>query len=444
MILRGEGIVTETKNRVEGFLKKYGMHSEAVDLQKGVDLFMAEMEKGLSGDSSIAMIPTYIETEKPIEPGRKAVVIDAGGTNLRTALVSFDSGLKPVIEHFKKYPMPGTGGGVSKDEFFETLADYIAELVPLGDKIGFCFSYPTEIFPNKDGKLIKFSKEVECPEVHGEMIGENLLAYLKKKGVREDRDIVILNDTVATLLTGMISFPDRVFSDFVGYIFGTGINSCYVESNRNIHKLSGMDPSHNQIINTECGSFGKPPQGQIDKELDAGTSDPGHYFLEKMVSGGYFGLVVTKTLEKALGEDLFSSRAVSALSGLGRLSTKDVDDYLHNPHNDDNILVRALKDCSVEDQESLFYLINNLLDRASRLAACSLAGTLLKSGKGTSPLEPVCLTVDGTTFYCFYHFKTRVEQHLREILQGDQQRYYEIVRVEDAPLLGAAIAALTN
>jgi hexokinase len=436
--------VIETRNKVEAFLKKYGMLSAGVDLKEGVSLFLDEMERGLSGESSIAMIPTFIETANPVITDKKVVVIDAGGTNLRTGLVSFDKNYKPVIENFKKYPMPGTRGAVSKDEFFSTLAGYIIDLVPQGEKIGFCFSYPTEMYPNKDGRLIKFSKEVDCPEVHGEMIGENLLASLKKMGFTDKRDVVILNDTVATLLTGMISFPQQVFSGFIGYIFGTGINGCYSESNRNILKLRGLEASHTQIINTECGSFGKPPQGLIDKELDAKTSDPGHYRLEKMVSGGYFGLVVTRTLEKALTEDLFSKEAQTLLGDLGRLSTKDVDDYLHNPHNKSNVLVKALKNQELSDREALFYLINDLLDRAAKLASCALAGIVLKSGKGTSPLEPLCLTVDGTTFYCSYEFKTRVEQYLREILQGENQRYYEIVRVEDAPLLGAAIAALTN
>ena len=54
------------------------------------------------------------------------------------------------------------------------------------------------------------------------------------------------------------------------FIFGTGINSCYIESNRNILKAENLNPEHNQIINTECGSFGKPPRGVIDKTLDKG------------------------------------------------------------------------------------------------------------------------------------------------------------------------------
>jgi hexokinase len=433
------------KNKVTAFLKKYGMHYENVDLNDCVKTFMDEMEKGLTPEgSSIAMIPTYIETENPIPVGKKVVVLDAGGTNLRTALVSFDEDYKPVIEHFQKNPMPGTGAAVSKEEFFRILGDYIADLVPKGEKIGFCFSYPTEIYPNRDGRLIKFSKEVQCPEVHGEIIGKNLLTYLKERGVAEEREVVILNDTVATLLTGMVSFPDEVFSDFIGFIFGTGINSCYVESNRNILKLDNLESSHNQIINTECGSFNKPPRGKIDEELDRGTSDPGSYQLEKMTTGGYFGLVVTKTLEKAIEDGLFSETAAGLLKKNGRLSTKDADDYCHNPHDKNNRLVKIMHNQSLEDRETLFHLIDDLLERAARLAAAAMAGTVLKCGKGISPLEPVCLTVDGTTFYCFYHFRFRVEEYLRKILSGENQRYYKIVRVEDAPLLGAAIAALTN
>lgn len=433
------------QEQVSAFLKKYGMHYENVDMNDCVTAFMDEMEKGLTAKgSSIAMIPTYIETGNPIPIGKKVVVLDAGGTNLRTALVSFDENYKPVIENFRKNPMPGTSGAISKDDFFRILGDYIIDLVPKGDKIGFCFSYPTEIYPNKDGRLIKFSKEVLCPEVHGQMIGENLLAYLNKKGFTDDCEVVILNDTVATLLTGMISFPEEVFSDFIGFIYGTGINSCYVESNRKILKLDNMNPDHCQIINTECGSFNRPPRGQIDESLDKGTSDPGSYQLEKMTTGGYFGLLLTKTLEKAIADGLFTDQTGELLKGLGRLSTKEVDDYCHNPHDKSNRLVNILDGQAVHDREALFLLIDSLLERAARLAASAMAGTVLKSAKGLSPLEPVCLTVDGTTFYCFYNFRFRVEEYLREILSGKNQRYYKIVRVEDAPLLGAAIAALTN
>jgi hexokinase len=69
---------------------------------------------------------------------------------------------------------------------------------------------------------------------------------------------------------------------------------------------------------------------------------------------------------------------------------------------------------------------------------------LLKTGKGLDPRYPVCIAVDGTTFWQLRTFHARVESHVRAILRGAWRRSWEIASVEDAPLLGAAIAALTN
>ena len=70
---------------------------------------------------------------------------------------------------------------------------------------------------------------------------------------------------------------------------------------------------------------------------------------------------------------------------------------------------------------------------------------LLKTGKGADPRRPVCITVDGTTFWQMRGFRIRVECAMRKLLTGDRERAFEIVRAaEDAPLTGAAIAALTN
>ena len=52
--------------------------------------------------------------------------------------------------------------------------------------------------------------------------------------------------------------------------------------------------------------------------------------------------------------------------------------------------------------------------------------------------------VDGTTFWQLRSFRCRVEARMRALLSGKAERAWEITSVEDAPLLGAAIAALTN
>jgi len=68
----------------------------------------------------------------------------------------------------------------------------------------------------------------------------------------------------------------------------------------------------------------------------------------------------------------------------------------------------------------------------------------LKSGKGKSADKPVCIVAEGTTFYSLTGLKEKVEEYLQEFLVGQKGRYYEIVQVDNATLIGAATAGLTN
>ena len=52
--------------------------------------------------------------------------------------------------------------------------------------------------------------------------------------------------------------------------------------------------------------------------------------------------------------------------------------------------------------------------------------------------------VEGTTFYHLRYLKQRVEYYLKDYLENRKGIYYEIMNVENATLIGAAIAGLTN
>ena len=82
--------------------------------------------------------------------------------------------------------------------------------------------------------------------------------------------------------------------------------------------------------------------------------------------------------------------------------------------------------------------------RAARLTAVNIAAAVLRCGEGRDPLHPVCVTIDGSTFYRTRsaEFKSRIEEALRAIL-GPRGIHYELVRVEEAPIVGAAVAGLT-
>jgi hexokinase len=434
----------EINDKVRRFLKNNAMHHEDIDMDALCDVFCEEMRTGLAGkDSSLAMIPTYIEVGKKIPAGEPVIVLDAGGTNFRIASICFDQSGKPALENLVQKPMPGLDREIGKEEFFATIADYMTGVADVSGSIGFCFSYPTEILPNKDGRLIRFCKEVKAKEVEGELIGENLAAAIEAAGYKGGKRVVILNDTVATLLAGMSAFGKRDFGSYIGFILGTGSNCCYIESNRNIQKKSDLDPDKEQIVNIESGSFGKAPRGGIDLQLDESTLDPGKYTFEKMFSGAYLGLLCLKTLQQAGKQGLVSRTVGDKLLAAEDLQTKDVNSFMRDPRGD-NPLVAICAMASEQDRAAVWYVLDGVIERAARLVAALLSAVVLKTAKGENPCMPVCITAEGTTFYELKGLKEGVERYLKSFLQDKHNRYIELVDVENATLIGAAIAGLTN
>ena len=93
---------------VEEFLKARKMHTAGIDALRCCDDFLAEMTRGLNGEpSSLVMIPTYMETARELPRGRTVIALDAGGTNLRVAAVTFDADGKALVEDLTRHRMPG-------------------------------------------------------------------------------------------------------------------------------------------------------------------------------------------------------------------------------------------------------------------------------------------------------------------------------------------------
>ncbi len=421
------------------FLREHKLRSDDVNMQELVDAFTAEMTAGLeSEDSTLRMIPTYIEADNNFVKEVPVVAIDAGGTNFRAARIMFNKENKLEIGQVMNDKMPGLEGEISKEEFFETVAGYIRDLASTAERIGFCFSYPTDILPNKDGILVRFVKEVQAPGVIGQLIGKNLLETL---GTPE-KQIVLLNDTVATLLAGKSASVNRQYDSFIGYILGTGTNGCYIETNSNIIKKKDLDQSKSQIINIESGNFGKIHQTDIDSAFDHSTTDPGVHKFEKMIAGGYLGGLCLLALKTAATEDVFSSLASTGILSLNSLSSEEVNNFLINPSSGSTPLHMCIADKS--DRENCAGIIDSIVDRAAKLVAVSMAAIILKTNKGLSPDRPILVTVEGTTFYKMHNLRKYFEKHLEGYLSGAMKRYYEFTEVKQSSLVGAALAALIN
>jgi hexokinase len=436
-------IMKKIRRRVILFLRGYEMDVLDIHFDENVDRLLEQMRKGLTGRaSSLEMIPTYIDVEAEVPSGRPVIVADAGGTNFRVATVVFDDKKRPIIENLRLFAMPGVEKEVSCEEFFAIMADYFRDVAAAASEIGFCFSYPTQMFPSKDGRLIRFSKEIKAPGVIGQFIGKGLNKALAAANLGGDRHIVILNDTVATLLAGR-GYKNRTFSSYIGFILGTGTNCAYIEKNAAIAGNKDLDPDKSQIINTESGGFARCHRGKIDVAFDKSTINPGMQKFEKMISGAYLGPLILWTIRRAAKDGLFTPSAAAALLAVPDLSTKQVSEYMDHPYGA-NPLARAVREGGANDPQTLYFLADRLTERAAKLSAVNLAAMAVRTGQGTDPTCPICMVAEGTTFFKLKNLKSRVEFYLKQNLEDKRQIYAEIVSVDNATLVGAAIAGLTN
>jgi hexokinase len=426
------------------FLNKYGMYSKSIDMESLTRDFMDVMNKGLAGkDGGLLMLPSYIQMDHDIEKNKPVIVLDAGGTNFRVATVLFDDNMKPVIEDYKQYAMPGSNGTLSKNEFYRTIVEYMAPVLDKSDKIGFCFSYATETLPNKDGAIVSFSKEICIREAEGTLIGESIKSFMAEMGYQHDIEMTVINDTVATLLSGISAFPDREFDTLIGLILGTGVNTAYIENQANITKLDSIRtyPGH-MIINMESCEYEVPQRGIIDEQIDHKTLNPGKSIFEKMVSGKYLGTIAFELLKKAVEkEKIFSDSFHKGFKQLDRLLSEELDDFLYYPFGCNNIAGICQTD---NDRAIAYHIIENIFDRAARLIIINIAGILIKTGKGKDPCKPALIIVDGSAFHRSKLFRPMIEYYAQTYLNQQLGLYCEFHKVDNGNLIGAAVSGLAK
>lgn len=395
------------KNTADAFLTKHNQSMSQLSAESSLQLLLTDMEMGLAGEGLIPMLPSYLTPEIHPIPGERCWVLDAGGTNLRSASAYFDENGACHIEQLRVIPMPGTEGPLSKKAFYEKVASQLLSR-PEASRVGFCFSYNVDMERNLDGKLLAWCKEVQVPEAVGCSVGSALCEALggNIQAVR------VLNDSTAAMLGA-----DRAD---VGLILGTGINVCYAERCANIPKVESDLARTHMIISTEVGAFDGFPKGDFDMQVIEASDIPQEAHAEKQCAGAYLGEVIGLALKTAAAEGLLPEQF-----GKWNCALADISRYL------------AGETCDVPQNDLAWQIADTMVQRAARIAAVLTAGPVIRSEVKD---RAVRIAVEGSTFWKLTGFKARFCAELTELL-AKRGMDFEILRSENACLVGAALTA---
>lgn len=394
---------------ISEFMYIHGASPEQIPSRECLDRVLEGMDQGLAGRGKIPMLPSYLPGRIPVVPGAKCCVLDAGGTNLRTALATFgpDGGCR--LEGLRKCRMPGTEGPMDLDEFYEALAQPLRALGGY-EKVGFCFSYNVTMDRTLDGTLDFWCKEVRVPQAVGKLVGGSLKNALG--GGCES--VHVLNDSVAAMLgAGDVQ---------VGVILGTGVNVCYQERCARIPKVPADLRSDIMIISTEIGEFDGFPVSDFERPVIDGSDAPGNAQAEKQCSGAYLGDIILAAWHTAAREGLLPEAFGAVQWDLAQIS-------------------RLLAEPSgLPEAPEALEIARTAIHRAAKIAAVLCAGPILRSVR---PGQTARVAVEGSQYWKLTGFRAHFCREL-EALLAPEGVGYEIVQSENACLIGAALAAFAQ
>lgn len=416
------------------FLRRHSMAPEGIDVLAEAEKMAQDMERGLSGrGGSMPMIPTYLRIEGEIAPGRPVAVIDAGGTNFRCALVSFEDGGWRV-EGLKKASMPGIGSPATWEEFISFTADNIQGFMSRARAVGFCFSYSADITPETDGRVRRIDKEVRIENSSGKLVCASLLEELDRRGLKTGR-AVLLNDTAAVLLGASAALDKSRYDGFIGQVSGTGTNTCCALPLDRIGKL-GRAGEESIIINLESGMYSGMPRGDFDLALDRESGNPGLKLFEKLTAGVYLGELARITLLAAGEEGHLSPACREGLAALDRLDSSKADAWACGQELDEL--------CSGEEDRIFVQAVcRALFERSARCMCVNLLALLRLTGGGLGE-KPALICAEGSLVQKGRVYRPALKALLEEYGRMKMGRKFEYIIGEETTLPGSAAAALLN
>ena len=189
------------------------------------DLLAAGVAAGLAAEGrEIKCLPAWLERPPPGLCG-EALALDAGGTHVRAARLRLSDGAADIVAGPAAGVLPtGRSAPIDAPAFFKPQAALVREVADGALPLGYCFSYPAAVRPDRDAVLLRWTKEVRVEGVVGEPVGA-LLRDAFERGLAGSAGaapsgVTVLNDTVAALMAGA-TLPEAEAADgMIGLIVG--------------------------------------------------------------------------------------------------------------------------------------------------------------------------------------------------------------------------------
>ncbi|KAK1792104.1 hypothetical protein P4O66_001758 [Electrophorus voltai] len=339
--------------------------------------------------------------------------------------------------------MRGSGSELF-DHIAECLANFLDKL-NIKDKklpLGFTFSFPCQQTKLDESFLVTWTKGFRASGVEGKDVVGLLRKAIRKRGDFDIDIVAVINDTVGTMMT--CGYDDHHCE--IGLIVGTGTNACYMEEMRNLELVEGDEGR--MCVNMEWGAFGDDGalddlRTDFDREIDAGSLNPGKQLFEKMISGMYMGELVRIILVKMTKEgQLFQGRTTPQLLATGHFKTSYVS-AIENVKDKEGLCYaeQTLRDLGLEPSEEDCVAVQRVCQivstRAAHLCAASLAAVLrqIRDNKALDRLRTT-VGVDGSVYKNHPVFARRLHKMVRRLVPDCDVRF---LRSEDGSGKGAAM-----
>uniref|UniRef100_A0A8C1KSU3 Hexokinase-2 n=1 Tax=Cyprinus carpio TaxID=7962 RepID=A0A8C1KSU3_CYPCA len=436
-------------NAVDKYL--YHMRLSDENLMDVSKRFRREMDKGLGRDTNptaaVKMLPTFVRSTPDGTETGDFLALDLGGTNFRVLLVRVSSNGKQTVEMENQiYAIPENIMRGSGTELFNHIAECLAnflEKLGIKDKklpLGFTFSFPCQQTKLDESILVCWTKGFKASGVEGRDVVGLLRKAIKNRGDFDIDIVAVINDTVGTMMT--CGYDDHHCE--IGLIIGTGTNACYMEEMRHLELVDGDEGR--MCVNMEWGAFGDDGalddiRTEFDREIDAGSLNPGKQLFEKMISGMYMGELVRLILVKMAKDGLlFQGHTTPDLLTTGHFQTSFISAIENNKSglvSAEQILRGLGLDPSPEDCVATQRVCQIVSTRAAHLCAASLAAVLrqIRDNKATDRLRTT-VGVDGSVYKNHPQFARRLNKMVRLLVPDCDVRF---LRSEDGSGKGAAM-----